>query len=136
MDIIYSLKYTYKEVIYVVLAEQTFLELSAVHAVMCPTKVFGVLLLFSINAVYSDVADFTADNVTEFQLTFRGVPGRDGRDGPTGPPGAQGPAGPSGPQGGEGPVGPRGNPGPRGIAFNRLIILELLNNYTRLIFAH
>ena len=102
---------------------------------MCPTGVFGVLLLFAINAVYSDVADFTADNVTEFQLTFRGVPGRDGRDGPTGPPGAQGPTGPPGPQGGEGPVGPRGNPGPRGIVFNRLMILELLNNYTRLIFV-
>ena len=86
---------------------------------MCPTKVLGILLLFSINAVYSDVADFTADNVTEFQLTFRGVPGRDGRDGPTGPPGAQGPAGPPGPQGGEGPVGPRGNPGPRGIGIQQ-----------------
>ena len=101
--------------------------------------VFGVILFLLVSQVYqvySDVADFTADNVTEFQLTFRGVPGRDGRDGPTGSPGAQGPAGPPGPQGGEGPVGPRGNPGPRGIAFNRLIILELLNNYTRLIFAH
>ena len=102
---------------------------------MCPTGVFGVLLLFSIHAVYSDVADFIADNVTEFQLTFRGVPGRDGRDGLTGPPGAQGPAGPPGPQGGEGPVGPRGNPGPRGIVFNRLMILELLNHHTKAIFA-
>ena len=97
---------------------------------------FGVilfLLVSQIYQVYSDVADFTADNVTEFQLTFRGVPGRDGRDGPTGPPGAQGPAGPPGPQGGEGPVGPRGNPGPRGIVFNRIMILELPN--TRLLFA-
>ena len=100
--------------------------------------VFGVilfLLVSQIYQVYSDVADFTADNVTEFQLTFRGVPGRDGRDGPTGPPGAQGPAGPPGPQGGEGPVGPRGNPGLRGIVLNRLMILELHNHYTRLIFA-
>ena len=90
--------------------------------------VFGVILFLLVSQVYqvySDVADFTADNVTEFQLTFCGVPGRDGRDGPTGPPGAQGPAGPPGPQGGEGPVGPRGNPGPRGIVFNRLMILEL-----------
>ena len=87
------------------------------------------LLVSQIYQVYSDVADFTAENVTEFQLTFRGVPGRDGRDGPTGPPGAQGPAGPPGPQGGEGPVGPRGNPGPRGIGIQQI-------NDTRITYSH
>ena len=112
--IAYTLNYTITEM--AVFGVILFLLVSQVYQVY---QVLGILLLLSINAVYSDIADFTADNVTEFQLTFRGVPGRDGRDGPTGPPGAQGPAGPPGPQGGEGPVGPRGNPGPRGIVFNR-----------------
>ena len=45
---------------------------------------------------------FEANNVTELQFTFRGVPGRDGRDGPVGP------------QGTAGRTGPRGDRGPRG----------------------
>ena len=57
---------------------------------------------------------FEAGNVTELQFTFRGVPGRDGREGPTGPQGAEGPTGPTGPQGVKGPAGPRGDVGPRG----------------------
>ena len=57
---------------------------------------------------------FEAGNVTELQFTFRGVPGRDGREGPTGPQGSQGPTGPTGPQGVKGPAGPRGDVGPRG----------------------
>ena len=57
---------------------------------------------------------FEANNVTELQFTFRGVPGRDGRDGPVGPQGTAGPPGPPGQQGPEGPAGPRGGPGQRG----------------------
>ena len=57
---------------------------------------------------------FEANNVTELQFTFRGVPGRDGRDGPVGPQGTAGPTGPPGQQGPEGPAGPRGDHGPRG----------------------
>ena len=57
---------------------------------------------------------FEANNVTELQFTFRGVPGRDGRQGPVGPMGPQGPTGPNGKQGIQGPMGPRGDHGPRG----------------------
>ena len=57
---------------------------------------------------------FEADNVTELQFTFRGVPGRDGHQGPVGPMGPQGPTGPNGKQGIQGPMGPRGDHGPRG----------------------
>ena len=55
-----------------------------------------------------------ANNVTELQFTFRGVPGRDGLQGPVGPMGPQGPTGPNGKQGIQGPMGPRGDHGPRG----------------------
>ena len=51
--------------------------------------------------------------MTEIQLTFCGVPGRDGKDGLVGPQGLPGPAGPFGPQGGEGPMGTRRNVGPQ-----------------------
>ena len=64
--------------------------------------------------------------MTEIQLTFRGVPGRDGRDGLVGPQGAPGPAGPFGPQGGEGPMGPRRNVGPQSES------KHMLDKYTRL----
>jgi hypothetical protein len=57
---------------------------------------------------------FEANNVTELQFTFRGVPGRDGHQGPVGPMGPQGPTGPNGKQGIQGPMGPRGDHGPRG----------------------
>ena len=68
----------------------------------------------SLQLVTSNLPEFNANNVTEMQFTFRGVPGRDGRDGLVGPQGPPGPAGPFGPQGGEGPMGPRGNIGPPG----------------------
>ena len=68
----------------------------------------------SLQLVTSNRPEFNANNVTEMQFTFRGVPGRDGRDGLVGPQGPPGPAGPFGPQGGEGPIGPRGNIGPPG----------------------
>ena len=68
----------------------------------------------SLQCVSGQVAEFDASNVTEMQFTFRGVPGRDGRDGLIGPQGQHGPAGLIGPQGEEGPVGPRGNAGPQG----------------------
>ena len=42
---------------------------------------------------------FEANNVTELQFTFRGVPGRDGRDGPVGPQGTAGRTGPRGDRG-------------------------------------
>ena len=73
-----------------------------------------VLVTASLRCVTSHPAEFDANNVTEMQFTFRGVPGRDGRDGLVGPQGPPGPPGPYGPQGGEGPLGPRGNVGPPG----------------------
>ena len=75
-----------------------------------------ILLLLAVMTlcVFGQVAEFDASNVTEMQFTFRGVPGRDGRDGLIGPQGPPGQAGPFGPQGGEGPMGPRGNVGPLG----------------------
>ena len=73
-----------------------------------------VLVTASLQCVTGHPAEFDANNVTEMQFTFRGVPGRDGRDGLVGPQGPPGPPGPYGPQGGEGPVGPRGNVGPQG----------------------
>ena len=76
--------------------------------------VFLLLLAASPQCVSGQVAEFEANNVTEMQFTFRGVPGRDGRDGLVGPQGPPGPPGPYGSQGGEGPVGPRGNVGPPG----------------------
>ena len=64
----------------------------------------------SLQCVTSNLPEFDASNVTEMQFTFRGVPGRDGRDGLVGP------------QGGEGPMGPRGNIGPPGECKHMLYI--------------
>ena len=76
--------------------------------------------------VSGQVAEFDASNVTEMQFTFRGVPGRDGRNGLVGPLGPPGPVGPFGPQGGEGPVGASGNVGPPGDSKHQQTIMSAI----------
>ena len=58
-----------------------------------------------------ETVSVSGNNVSEWQFTMRGVPGRDGPVGPAGPPG---PPGSTGPHGNEGPIGPRGSVGPQG----------------------